>query len=281
MTVTMPISADSGAALAEPKASVEVRGATVGGGGAPWPPPSPEFLARVRHDFARRHLILSEGCVDGVEHLAAAEHAKPSAVFNVGVRLRRPVRVRRDAPEVIAAAIDRAYAGAAGAAASAAESDVPSVVVEGSGDVNTDLDAAVREAERDLLHTQGKASLYKTVSEGWRTTLGVARGVCDQYGALTGIGGNRVFRAASGVQILQPRTLASRGDLRAVPPGRYGRRPRSAAATVGCGQAEESHADDWSRPDRGVGRARIAGCAVPSLKVARFCTRPPPRSPDD
>ena len=55
---------------------------------------------------------------------------------------------------------------------------------------------------------------------------------------------NRVFRAASGVQILRPRPLASRGDLRAVPPGRYGQRPRSAAAPAGCGQAEESHADD-------------------------------------
>lgn len=40
--------------------------------------------------------------------------------------------------------------------------------------------------------------------------------MCDRYGALTGIGGNRVFRAASGVQILQPRPLASRGDPRAV-----------------------------------------------------------------
>ena len=97
-------------------------------------------------------------------------------------------------------------------------------------------------------------SLYNTVSEGWRTTLGVARWVCDRHGALTGIGGNRVFRAASGVQILRPRPLASRGDLRAVPPGRYGRRPRSAAAPAGCGQAEKSHADDWLRPDRG-GRA--------------------------
>ncbi len=126
------------------------------------------------------------------------------------------------------------------------------------------------------LAAAGRNSLYKTVSEGWRTTLGVARWVCDRYGLLTGTGGNRVFMAASGVQILRPRPLASRGDLRAVPPGRYGRRPRSAAAPVGCGQAEKSHADDWSRPDRGVGRARIAGCAVPSLKVARFCTLPPP-----
>ena len=100
--------------------------------------------------------------------------------------------------------------------------------------------------------------------------------MCDRHGSLTGIGGNRVFRAASGVQVLQTCPLASRGDLRAVPPGRYGRRPRSAAAPAGCGQAEMYHADDWLRPDRGVGLARIAGRARLSLKVARICTLPPP-----
>ncbi len=124
---------------------------------------------------------------------------------------------------------------------------------------------------------ESRNSLYKTVSEGWRTTLGVARWVCDRHGLLTGTGGNRIFRAASGVQVLRPRPLASRGDLCAVPPGRYGRRPRSAGVPAGCGQAEKSHADDWLRPDRGVGRARIVGWARLSLEVARFCTLPPPR----
>jgi general secretion pathway protein E len=101
--------------------------------------------------------------VDGVERLVAAEHAKPGVVFNVGVLLRRPIRVRQDAPEAIAAAIDRAYACAADAAASAAESDVPSVIVEGSEAVEMDLDTAVREAERDLLSTQGKAPAVRLV----------------------------------------------------------------------------------------------------------------------
>ncbi len=128
-----------------------------------WPTPSPQFLERVSHDFARRHLILSEGCVSGVERLVAAEHAKPVAVFNVGVRLKRPVMVRHATPETIAAAIDRAYAGAGAAAASAAESDTPSVIVEGSGNLDTDLDAAVREAERDLLATSGKAPAVRLV----------------------------------------------------------------------------------------------------------------------
>jgi general secretion pathway protein E len=125
--------------------------------------PTPEFLSRVSHDFARRHLVLSEGCVDGVERLVAAEHAKPSVVFNVGVLLRRPVRARHAPAEAVAAAVDQAYASAADAAAGAAESDVPSVIVEGSEAVETELDAAVREAERDLLSTQGKAPAVRLV----------------------------------------------------------------------------------------------------------------------
>lgn len=66
------------------------------------------------------------------------------------------------------------------------------------------------------------------------------------------------------------------------PPERYGRRPRSAAAPAGCGQAEKSHADDWLRPDWGVGRARTAGrwCRVSMSHVFAPSPRPPPRSPD-
>jgi len=157
VTETATILEPATASVVEPKTPADRNGV------AAWPPPSPEFLARVSHDFARRHLVLSEGCEGGVERLVAADHAKDSAVFNIGVRLKRPVHLRHAAPEEIAAAIDRAYAGAVGAAASAAESDTPSVVVEGSGNVETDLDAAVREAERDLLNTQGKAPAVRLV----------------------------------------------------------------------------------------------------------------------
>jgi general secretion pathway protein E len=163
VTAQIAIPAETEAALREPKVLVdrEVNAAT-----AAWTTaraPSPEFLSRVNHDFARRHLVLSEGCVEGVERLVAAEGAKPGVVFNIGVLLKRPVHVRQATAEAIAAAIDRAYAGAAGAAISAAESDVPTVVVEGSGNVETDLDTAVREAERDLLATAGKAPAVRLV----------------------------------------------------------------------------------------------------------------------
>lgn len=57
--------------------------------------------------------------------------------------------------------------------------------------------------------TRALNSLYKTVSEDWRTTLGVARWVCDRHALLTGTGGNRIFGAASGVQILKTCPTAS------------------------------------------------------------------------
>jgi general secretion pathway protein E len=134
----------------------------VGGAGSP----SAEFLALIPHDYARRHLVLSCGTHDGVEHLIVAEGTKPSAAFNVGVRLKRPVRTRVEAAETIAAAVDRAYLQARQAKAGESgpvSSDGPAVVVEGSSDVERDLEAALREAESDLLHTQGKAPAVRLV----------------------------------------------------------------------------------------------------------------------
>jgi general secretion pathway protein E len=145
--------------VAEPKPA---HGDVAGLGNTIDSPPSPEFLARVSHDFARRHLVLSEGCINGVEHLVATEQTSQAALFNVGVRLKRPTHLRYAPPEMIAAAIDRTYASAT-SAPRGSESDVPSVVVEGSGNLKSDLDAAVREAERDLLNTKDKAPAVRLV----------------------------------------------------------------------------------------------------------------------
>jgi general secretion pathway protein E len=128
--------------------------------------PSPEFLALIPHDYARRHLVLSCGTHDSVEDLIVADGTKPSAVFNVGVRLKRPVRTRVEAGESVAAAIDRAYAQAQRATTGETgpvSPDAPAVVVEGSTDLERDLNAALREAESDLLHTQGKAPAVRLV----------------------------------------------------------------------------------------------------------------------
>lgn len=81
--------------------------------------PSPEFLRLVPREFARRHLVLSAGCVeeDGrtVERLLVSDtppRTRPHVAFNVGVRLGRPVRTLPAPAETLAAAIDPAYASA-------------------------------------------------------------------------------------------------------------------------------------------------------------------------
>lgn len=126
-------------------------------------PPSPDFLARVSHEFARRHLILSEGCIDGVERLIAADTTSPYAVFNIGVLLQRSIMTRSVAAEVIAAAIDRAFAPGVCHTSYTSDSDVPGVIVEGSASLDADLDSAVRETERDVLNIHGKAPAVRLV----------------------------------------------------------------------------------------------------------------------
>ncbi|MBX3359542.1 MAG: type II/IV secretion system protein [Phycisphaeraceae bacterium] len=132
--------------------------------------PSPDFLRLVDHDFARRHLILSAGVSpdgDGapVESLLIAASTPPAAVHNTGVALGRRVTTTPAQPEEIASAIDRVYAAAGGVQGSVAvvETDAPAVHVEGSLDVQADLEHAVKEAERDLLSTHGKAPAVRLV----------------------------------------------------------------------------------------------------------------------
>ena len=153
---------------------------------------SAEFLDRIPHEFARRHLILSagtqftpsttgtksdptsrdhEGGVKGVatEALLVAESTKPLAVHNVGFALKRPVTITVASPEAIAVEIDRAYAQAKLNAegqkrgGSNDPNEVPSVIVEGSRDVEGELASAVREAELDVLSTHGKAPSVRLV----------------------------------------------------------------------------------------------------------------------
>lgn len=125
--------------------------------------PSAEFLSLIPHEFARRHLVLSAGTEGGVERVLAAEGTRPHAVFNVGVALGRAVRPETAPVEAVAAAVDEAYARHAGEARAGRTDVADSVVVEGSGDVEADLADAVREAERDLLHTHGKAPAVRLV----------------------------------------------------------------------------------------------------------------------
>jgi hypothetical protein len=77
-------------------------------------------------------------------------------------RCKRAVHPHEEPAEELAAAIDRAYTAPVGAENSG-DRDTPAVVVEGSGDVERDLESAVREAEQDLLSTQGKSPAVRLV----------------------------------------------------------------------------------------------------------------------
>jgi general secretion pathway protein E len=130
-------------------------------------PPSADFLARIPHEFARRHLVLSAGRVEatGAELLLISDRTRPTAVFNVGVRLGRPVATRILDAEAVAVAIDRAYSTEASrpTAANASSAESPSVVIDACHDLESELAAAVRDAERDLLNLDNKAPSVKLV----------------------------------------------------------------------------------------------------------------------
>jgi len=120
--------------------------------------PSADFLTKINHEFARRHLVLSAGSNEGVEDLLVAPGVKSTVLFNIGVRLGRPVRAHEHPPESIATAIDRAYTDRANSA-----EPESTINVEGTDDLPGELDAAVRDAERDLLSTHGKAPAVRLV----------------------------------------------------------------------------------------------------------------------
>ena len=139
------------------------------------PRPSPEFLARVPHEFARRHLVLGLGLISGpepaTELIAVSSSTTPAAVFNLGVALGRRVVTRPLPAEALAAAIDRVYfnLGEDRSADSSGQSAdlVPKVTVAGSEDVERDLAAALAQsreaADSDLLNIHGKAPTIRLV----------------------------------------------------------------------------------------------------------------------
>lgn len=117
--------------------------------------PSPAFLTRVPREFARRHLILSAGWDGQIERVLTSSTTKPWIIHNVGVALGRTVQVEIRSPELIAAAIDAAYA------RESTETSLPEDRT--ATDIEGDLKQAMRDAESDLLSTQGKAPSVKLV----------------------------------------------------------------------------------------------------------------------
>lgn len=118
-----------------------------------------EFLQLVPRDFARAHLILSQGRSGDREQLVVSQGTHPCAVLNTAVLLKRPADVLVCEAEAIARAIDEAYGSSApeglegGTAASI-----------GSASEGADaIEALIAEADRDLLSTQGKAPVVRLV----------------------------------------------------------------------------------------------------------------------
>jgi len=145
--------------------------------------PSREFLSRIPHEYARRHLILSEGMQEvendhPAEFLAVSARTPPTAIFNVGVRLGRSARTRVLADEDLAIAIDAAYARAQEEASEAVsveadaqlvagvrggESSTQPLVLDGASDLDGEVERALREVESDVLSTEGKAHTVRLV----------------------------------------------------------------------------------------------------------------------
>jgi general secretion pathway protein E len=129
---------------------------------------SREFLGRVPREFARSHVLLSQGTSlhdaaseqdeHAVESLVISERTSPAAIWNTSVRLGRPVTTTLGDPETIVRAIDEAYASAASATHAHARTSVEPDLPTGPS-----LDDLLREADQDLLRTQGKGRVVQLV----------------------------------------------------------------------------------------------------------------------
>lgn len=118
-----------------------------------------EFLRRVPRDFARQHLILSQGCDGNRERLVVGSSAQRCVIFNTAVALGRPVEYRVGDGEAIARAIDEAYAGRTADSGGVTEGDG----ARGDEAAAGSIDALIAEADRNLLSTNGKAPVVRLV----------------------------------------------------------------------------------------------------------------------
>jgi len=120
---------------------------------------SERFLRAIPRDFARQHLILSQGTGgDGAELLMHTESTDPAALFNIGVKLQCRTATEIGDAEAIATAIDQAYGAMEHTNPPSNDGNAAAFVLDGD-----DLSALLAEADRDLLATAGKAPLIKLV----------------------------------------------------------------------------------------------------------------------
>jgi general secretion pathway protein E len=122
---------------------------------------SVEFLRSIPRDFARVHLLLSQGPEEEHERLAVAPTTPPAAIINTATRLGRPVSTRIGDPETIAREIDRAYSerGVVSEATTSTDAEGPAA----AQDPAEEIDRLLEHADRDLLSTQGKGPVVRLV----------------------------------------------------------------------------------------------------------------------
>ncbi|MEE8468866.1 MAG: GspE/PulE family protein [Planctomycetota bacterium] len=130
---------------------------------------SPGFLQRVSRDFARAHLLLSQGREGQIEILVVSETTDPAAVFNVGVQLGLEARAVLADGEAIARMIDEVY----GEHAELLGTDTLEV------DDEQVIERLLEGVDRDLLSTQGKGPLVQFVDSLLFEALG--RGASDVH----------------------------------------------------------------------------------------------------
>lgn len=127
--------------------------------------PSERFIRTIPKEFARRHLIVSEGETDSGESLAISASTPAWIPQNVGRALGVQVTSRVEDAELIALWVDRAYQNAH-AEESASAGDIGSGSTEELLDSSrADEDAArvLRDLDRDLLNVDGKGPVIRLV----------------------------------------------------------------------------------------------------------------------
>jgi general secretion pathway protein E len=120
------------------------------------------FLERIPHEFAREHLLLSQGSDEEGELLAIGRSTRSDVIFNVGVSLGCKVRTVVADEEQIARTLDQVYGQRRG----------PAVLENVAAPSEQDLEELLREVDRDLLSTQGKGPVVQFVDAVLLDALG-------------------------------------------------------------------------------------------------------------
>lgn len=125
---------------------------------------SDSFLEFVPLEYAREHLILSQGIdEEGIEIVAISRRDSDAVVVhNLRVRFPRPIRTKRYDPESIAKAIDELAQQAQSPSSYANSNDTRADDLASFEE--SDLEEILASDERDLLRTTGRAPVVKLVN---------------------------------------------------------------------------------------------------------------------